>query len=155
MTQNANESLHSKIWNICPKAKYVSSQSVIIRTAIVVTIFNEGELSLYGFMKDLELKPTYLSLRSIIKREETKRKKRFYSRKPNLDRRTRRHKLGKESRERDLIRLEGGQSYKSSSLGLEKFSNLPKQSPSRTKSHRGRPITATSPTKVTRPEIKV
>ena len=74
MTQNANESLHSTIWNLCPKAKYVSPQSVTISTAVAVTIFNEGELSIYGFMKDLQLKPTYLSFRSIIKREETKRK---------------------------------------------------------------------------------
>ena len=71
MTQNANESLHSTIWNICPKAKYVSPQSVTIITAVAVTIFNEGELSIFGFMKDFQLKPTYLSFRSIIKRTET------------------------------------------------------------------------------------
>ena len=59
MTQNANESLHNTIWNLCPKAKYVSPQSVVISTAVAVTIFNEGELSIYGFMKDLLLKPTY------------------------------------------------------------------------------------------------
>ena len=47
MTQNANESLHNTIWNLCPKAKYVSPQSVTISTAIAVTIFNEGELSVY------------------------------------------------------------------------------------------------------------
>ena len=65
MTQNANESLHNTIWNLCPKAKYVSPQSVTISTDVAVTIFNEGELSVYGFKKDLQLKPDYLSFRSI------------------------------------------------------------------------------------------
>ena len=63
MTRNANESLHNTIWNLCPKAKYVSPQSVTISTAVAVTIFNEGELSVYGFMKNLQLKPDYLSFR--------------------------------------------------------------------------------------------
>ena len=94
-------------------------------------------------MKDLELKPTYLSFRSIIKREQTKQKRRSYIRKANLDRRTRRQKLGKERRKRDLIRLEGGQSYKSSSFGSETFSNLPKKRPSRTRRPRGRPTKVT------------
>ena len=35
MTQNANESLHNTIWNLCTKAKYVS---VVISTAVTVTI---------------------------------------------------------------------------------------------------------------------
>ena len=119
MTQNANESLHNTIWNLCPKAKYVSLQSVTISTAVAVTIFNEGELSIYGFMKDLQLKPDYLSFRSIIKREHTKQKKRSYIKKANLHRRVRRQKLGKERREKDLLRLEGGHSYHSSSFGSE------------------------------------
>ena len=56
------------------KGKYVSRQSVTISKAVAVTIFNEGELSICGFKKDLQLKPNYLSFRSIIKREQTKRK---------------------------------------------------------------------------------
>ena len=149
MTQNANESLHNTIWNLCPKAKYVSPQSVTISTAVAVTIFNEGELSVYGFMKDLQLKPDYLSFRSIIKREQTKQKSRSYFRKANLNRRVRRQKLGKERREKGLLRLEGGPSYQSSSFGSETFSKLTKKRPSRPRRPRARQVTTASPTEVT------
>ena len=71
MTQNANKSLHNTIWNLCPKAKYISFQSVTISGAVAVTIFNEGELYIYGLMKDLQLKPDYLSFRSKKKRENS------------------------------------------------------------------------------------
>ena len=146
MTQNANESLHNTIWNLCPKAKYVSPQSVTISTAVAVTIFNEGELSVYGFMKDLQLKPDYLSFRSIIKWEQTKQKSRSYFRKANLNRRVRRQKLGKERREKYLLRLEGGHSYQSSSFGSETFT---KKRPSRTKRPRARRLTTAVPTEKT------
>ena len=46
MDQNANESLYNTIWNLCPKAKHISPQSIRISTGVAVTIFNEGELSL-------------------------------------------------------------------------------------------------------------
>ena len=144
MTQNANDSLHNTIWNLCPKAKYVSPQSVTISTAVAVTIFNEGELSVYGFMKDLQLKPDYLSFKSIMKREQTKQKSRAYFRKANLNRRMRRQKLGKERRER-----EGGHSYQSSSFGSETFSKLTKKIPSRPRRPRARRLTTASPTEVT------
>ena len=75
--------------------------------------------------------------------------------KANLDRRTRRQKLGKERRERDLTQLEGGQSYKSSSFGSETFSNLPKKRARRTRRPRGRRINATFPTMVTPARDKV
>ena len=138
MTQNANESLHNTIWCLCPKAKYVSPQSVTISTAVAVTLFNEGELSIYGFMRDLQLGTTYLSFRSIIKREETKRKRRSYFKKANLNRRVRRQKLAKERREKDLLRKEGGRSYQSSSFGSETFSKPVKRRPSRARTSRPR-----------------
>ena len=37
-----------------------------------MTVFNEGKLSIYGFMKDLQLHPTCLAFRSLYKREDTK-----------------------------------------------------------------------------------
>ena len=146
MTQNSNESLHNTIWNICPKAKYVSPQSVTISTAVAVTIFNEGELSIYGFMKDLQLKPDYLSFRFIIKREQTKHKRQSYVKKANLNRRVRRQKLGKERREKDLLRLEGGHSYQSSSFGSETFT---KKRPSRPRKPRAGRLTTVVPTEET------
>ena len=123
--------------------------NVTISTAIAVTIFNEGELSVYGFMKDLQLKPDYLSFRSIMRREQTKQKSRSYFRKANLNRRARRQKLGKERREKDLLRLEGGHSYQSSSFGSETFSKLTKKRPSRPRRPRARQVTTASPTDVT------
>ena len=146
MTQNANESLHNTIWNLCPKAKYLSPQSVGISTAVAVTIFNEGELSIYGFMKDLQLQPTYLSFRSLIKREQTKRRRQTYFKNTNLNRRIRRQKLTKERREKELLKLEGGYSYQSSTFGSEKFSEPFKKRPSRTNRPRSRRI-FTNPTR--------
>ena len=149
MTQNANESLHNIIWNFCPKARYVSPQSVTISTAVIVTVFNEGELSIYGFMRDLQLHPTYLCYRSLCKREHTRRRRRAYFQKSNVDRRVRRRKLIKERRERDLLRLEGGRSYQSSSFGSETFLNPPKRRPIKARRPRASRIATTTRTEVT------
>ena len=105
MTQNGNESLHLTIWNLCPKGKY-SPQS--ISTAIAVIYFNEGEVSLFGLLNDLKLHPSYVSFRSLCKRDQIGDKHRAYFKKANMDRRTRRQKLTKERCEKDL-RLETSQ----------------------------------------------
>ena len=122
-TQNANESLHSTIWNICPKAKYVSPQSVAISTAVAVTVFNEGELSIYGFLKDLQLHPTSLAFMSLCKREHARLQSR--SNKRNLDRRARRQRIVNERSERQRLRLEGGHSYQSSAFARKHFQIVP------------------------------
>ena len=114
MTQNANESLHNTIWNFCPKAKYISPQSVRISTAIAITIFNDGELSLYGLLSDLRLRPSYTSFRSLCRREHTRKQHLSSIIKKNIDRRTRTQRTMRERRERDLLRAEGRRSYKSS-----------------------------------------
>ena len=103
------------------KDKYVSPQSVEISTAVAITIFNEGEISIFGFMKDLQLNPTYLSFKSLIKRERIKQKRQSYFRKSSLNRRIRRQKLAKERRGKELLMLEGGQSYQSSTFGSVTF----------------------------------
>ena len=121
LTQNANESLHNVIWNFCPKAKYLSPRSIRISTAIAVAVFNEGELCLYGYMRDLNLNPSYSSFRSVLKRDHVKDHHRKYIKKANIHRRTRRQTLTKLRRETELLRKEGGRSYKSSSFGSETF----------------------------------
>ena len=73
MTQNENESLHNTIWNFCPKAKYISPQSIGISTGIAVTFFNDGKLSLYGLLSDLKLNPSYTCYRSLCRREHTRK----------------------------------------------------------------------------------
>ena len=137
LTQNANESLHNIIWNFCPKAKYISPQSVRISTGIAVTSFNDGELSLYGLLSDLKLKPSYTSFRSLCRREETRKLHQTATFKKSIDRRARRQKTMRERRERDLIRAEGGRSYKSSSFGSETVERPPKKTQTRPKA-RGR-----------------
>ena len=99
--QSSKESLHNFIWNFCPKVKYISPRSIAISTAVAVTIFNEGELSIYGFMKDLQLHPTLHAFGFLCKWEDTKMKNRDYFRKKNMDRRTRPHKSSNERREKD------------------------------------------------------
>ena len=62
-------------------------RGVAISTAVAVTAFNEGELSIYGFMKALQLHLTLLAFRSLCKREDTKVKNCDSSRKKKMDRR--------------------------------------------------------------------
>ena len=102
MTQNANESLHNTIWNLCPKAKNISTQSIRISTGFGVTIFNEGELSLYGILSGLKLSPSFSSLRSLCKRQLKRKQHLIATTKKNVDRRTRRQRTTKERREKDL-----------------------------------------------------
>lgn len=42
-TQNANESLHSVIWNICPKEVFVSSKKVAMAVAEAISLVNQGQ----------------------------------------------------------------------------------------------------------------
>ena len=73
LTQNANESLHNTIWNFCPKAKYISPQSIRISTGIAVRVLNDCELSSYGLLSDLKLNPSYTCYRSLCRREHTRK----------------------------------------------------------------------------------
>ena len=137
MTQNANESLHNTIWNFCPKSKYISPQSVRISTSIAITIFNDGELSIFGLMSELNLNPSYTSFSSLCRRADTRRQHMTSIRKKNIDRRARRQRLMRERRERDLLRAEGGRSYKSVSFGSEVIRETPKKTSTRSRA-RGR-----------------
>ena len=121
-TQNANEALHNTIWNFCLKAKYISSQSIRISTGIAVLCFNDTELIIYGLLSDLKLSPSYTSFRSLLSRDHTKKLHlKSTLKKNNIDRRTRRQRKMKERRERELLRAEGGHSYKSGSFGSEEM----------------------------------
>ena len=143
MTQNANESLHNTIWNFCPKAKYISPQSIRISTGIAVTVFNDGELSFYGLLSDLKLNPSYTSFRSLCRRENTRKLHLKSTIKKNIDRRTRRQRTMRERRERDLLKSEGGRSYKSCSFGSEVKAKPPMKGSTRTRG-RGRGTSGTT-----------
>ena len=126
MTQNANESLHNTIWNFCPKAKYVSPQSIRISTAIAVVFFNDTELSLYGLLSDLNLNPSYIGFKSIMRREAKRKQDRKANVKSNILRRARRQTQIREKRDIGLLKAEGGRSYKSGSFGSERTMKRPK-----------------------------
>ena len=137
MTQNDNESMHNIIYNFCPKAKCILFQSVAISTAVAVTVYNEGELSIYGFMKDLQLLTTFLTIRSLYEREDTKVKNRDYFRKKNIDRPTRRHKSAKVRREK-IYSDRRATHLQVQFRGSETFSNTPKRVPIRIRRPRAR-----------------
>ena len=42
MTQNANKSLHSVIWNKCPKSKFMSKERVKLGVSSAIVTFNKG-----------------------------------------------------------------------------------------------------------------
>ena len=54
---------------------------------------------------------------------------RKYNKKANVHRRARRQNLTKQRREQQLLRLEGGRSYRSGSFGAETFSRPPTKAP--------------------------
>ena len=104
------------------------NRSVEKRKLCYTTFIGDGDSK--SFQQVREMDPY---ARSIIEREHIKQRKRSYIRKANLDRRMRRQELGRECRERELLKREGGHSYKSSSFGSETFSERIIKRPSRNK----------------------
>ena len=56
-TQNANESMNSVIWRLCPKNRYHGLTVVQAAVSIAVSIFNDGATSLLDIMKEMGLSP--------------------------------------------------------------------------------------------------
>ena len=54
-TQNANESLHSLVWKLCPKELFLGKTSVDTACAMAVCRFNDGALSLRSIAHRLQL----------------------------------------------------------------------------------------------------
>ena len=73
------------------------------------------------------LNHSYLYFRSLLKRDYIRERHRNYFRKVNADRRARRQRLARERRERGLMRVEGGRSYRSCSFGEETFTRPSKK----------------------------
>ena len=119
LTQNANESLHNTIWNLIPKSKYVSPQSIRISVNIAVLIFNEGEMILYQILKDLGLDPSPSMNTELAAREQKRKRNATRQVGANKQRRRRRQRLMKQHRERDLQKAEGGAQYERAAFGME------------------------------------
>ncbi|XP_013082132.2 uncharacterized protein LOC106067494 [Biomphalaria glabrata] len=58
MAQNANESIHSKIWARCPKQTFLGKKRVEIGTALAVSEFNFGSLGLHKFLCPILVAPS-------------------------------------------------------------------------------------------------
>ena len=70
LTQNANESLHSVIWNRCPKETYVSAKRVKLAAAIIVCEYNVGtQRCIYEVMVKLGLKYSGIIKQSSVKKD--------------------------------------------------------------------------------------
>ena len=119
LTQNANESLHNCIWNLCPKTKYISPQSIRISTAMAIVKFNEGELPIYGLMQDLGLAPSFNVFHSTIKRIQKLKLGLKIKTTGNPQALRRKRKLLRQQRESALLKSEGGSSYCGGRFGLE------------------------------------
>lgn len=56
-TQNAAESLNSKVWLLCPKTKFASRSAVETATAIAVLWYNRGHASFEVVLEELGVVP--------------------------------------------------------------------------------------------------
>ena len=69
ITQNSNESLHSIVMHNSPKAMYSGQKSILCSTALAVTNFNEGSLSLAAILNAYGISPSYSSLKHFAERD--------------------------------------------------------------------------------------
>ena len=75
-TQNTNESLHSIIWHLFPKAKYVGQKSIEASTALAVSTFNEGKMVLASVLNAMSISPSYSTLLHFCRRDHARNHKR-------------------------------------------------------------------------------
>ncbi|XP_077502060.1 uncharacterized protein LOC144113044 [Amblyomma americanum] len=95
-TQNAAESLNSKIWLLCPKTKFVTRTVVDTATAIAVLWFNKGHARFEEVLQELGILPskTLLSL----SKEVDKRRISSMSTKATAEARAHCHNVTKKAR---------------------------------------------------------
>ena len=72
-TQNANESLHSVVWKLCPKELFLGKVNVDIACGIAVCLFNDGAQSLVSIANHLDLQPS-LSCTRFLRRKDRHRR---------------------------------------------------------------------------------
>lgn len=68
-TQNANESIHSVIWNRCPKTIFACKPRLDVAVAVAVGEFNFGSTLLRQFIQCLNLDVGHQTQRRGIKRD--------------------------------------------------------------------------------------
>lgn len=100
-TQNANESLHSVVWKLCPKVLHLGKVAVDVACALAVSSWNDGWSSIRGISERLDSKLTpfaesYLQSKDISRMKKARYK--FSERAKKLRRRARRRRKGLEDK---------------------------------------------------------
>lgn len=107
VTQNANESLHSRIWKHCDKARCASKKMVEMAAAAAVGEFNFGSSSIISSMERSHISPGSKST-LIGRRQDLRRKKRLLKKKSDeYQERRRKLRLKHAQKEETLKEKEG------------------------------------------------
>ena len=77
-TQNANESLHSTVWKLCPKELFLGRESVDIACSIAVCRFNDGAFALLSLAKKLELTSSRFCKQTLRRKDKLRIQKAKY-----------------------------------------------------------------------------
>ncbi|XP_077509270.1 uncharacterized protein LOC144120579 [Amblyomma americanum] len=109
-TQNAAESLNSKIWMLCPKSRFASRTAVETATAIAVLWFNRGHSSFEKVLEELGILPSKQLVRLSLESDQSRVKK--MSSKLTAEAKSHRRSKVKRARTEDSIRKNReGQTY--------------------------------------------
>jgi len=93
LTQNANESINSIIWQLCPKERFVGAETIETAVAIAVCKFNDGSYSLKKLLDYMRIKDGQFTNLSLWSQDEARVWKSDYhsSETVKLRRKKRRH----------------------------------------------------------------
>ncbi|XP_077554044.1 uncharacterized protein LOC144168921 [Haemaphysalis longicornis] len=109
-TQNAAESLNSKIWLLCPKTRFASRFVVEMAAALAVLWFNQGHSSFERVLEELGVLPTEDLVVLGASQDNTRQKK--MSTKQTAEARAHRRTMKKKSRDAESARKScEGQTY--------------------------------------------
>lgn len=111
MTQNANESIHSKIWARIPKHIFVSRKRVEVGTALSIAEFNSGSVGLHQFLENVGCKVGRVTMKRGKKRDNLRIRK--AEKKEGLEAKRRRKQIvtARLTVEQEFVKSEGGKSY--------------------------------------------
>ncbi|XP_059169653.1 uncharacterized protein LOC131951318 [Physella acuta] len=111
MTQNANESIHAKIWARIPKHIFVSKKRVEVGTALSIAEFNSGSVGLHQFLENIGCKVGGVTLKKGKKRDILRVSK--AEKKEGIEAKRRRKQIvnARLIVEQQFFNSEGGKSY--------------------------------------------
>ena len=110
-TQNANESIHAMIWNLCPKHSFVQRQRFEIGVAVAVAEYNMGAEGTHLFLEKVGLQMNAQTVRQGVKRDVERVRKAEHAVKVDVKRRRMIVRDARAQEEKRLERVEGGPQY--------------------------------------------